>query len=156
MPPTDGSRSRAAYLALLGGETLAASAIFWTVFPLFQRLAIRSGQPQQPGIALEATVIAAALLLQGCYWTRYRLVPVWAPLRSPLLGHLLLFAGRASFFFASALFSVVFFRHVPQLSALPPLGTGVAKAAAFLFVLFALFCYALEIERLGRAIEGPG
>ncbi len=79
-----------------------------------------------------------------------------APVRNAFIGHLLLFAARASFFFGSALFSAIFFRHLPQLDALPPLGQGVAKAVVFMTVLFSLFCYSLEVERLGREVEqGP-
>lgn len=142
---------RLAYAALLAGETLAASAIFWTAFPLFQRIASRSGQ--QLDTSVEAVLVAAAIFLQACYWTRYRRVRVWAPVHSPVLGHLLLFAGRSSFFFGSALFSAIVFRHVPQLTSLPPLAEGLPKAAGFTLILFSLFCYALEIERLGRAVE---
>ena len=74
-------------------------------------------------------LVAAALVLQGCYWTRYRRVPVWAPFRGAVVGHLLLFAGRASFIFGSAAFSTIAFRHVPQLATLPPLGASLLKAA---------------------------
>lgn len=156
MPTPDAvpGRARIVYLLLLCGETAAASVIFWVSFPVFQAIVHRAGQPQTLDVSFEVTVTSAAVLLQVCYWIRYWRVPIWAPLRNPVAGHLLLFAGRASFFFGSALFSAIVFRHIPQLDAVPPLGQGAAKAAGFLFVLFALFCYALEVERLGRAIEG--
>ncbi|RDL50612.1 hypothetical protein BLJAPNOD_01733 [Ensifer sp. M14] len=64
-----------------------------------------------------------------------------------------MFASRASFVFGGALFSVIFFRHVPQLEVLPPLGQGIAKTLGVMAVLFALFCYSLELERLGKVIE---
>jgi hypothetical protein len=97
--------------------------------------------------------MAAVLLVQACYWARYRYVPVWAPVRSVLAGHLLLFASRVSFFFGGALFSAIFFRHVPQLEMLPPLGQSLVKGCGVMVLLFTVFCYSLELERLGRAIE---
>jgi uncharacterized membrane protein YhhN len=64
-----------------------------------------------------------------------------------------MFASRASFFFGGALFSAIFFRHIPQLDALPPLGQAIAKTLGVAALLFALFCYSLELERLGRSME---
>lgn len=147
-------RPAASYLLLLGLQTAAASLLFWTVFPTFQRIVMRSGQPQRLDASMVLAALASVVVLQVCYWVRYRHVPVWAPLRSALLGHLLVFASRASFFFGGALFSAVVFRHIPQLGFLPPLGQGLAEALGLLAVLFSLFCYSLELERLGRAIEG--
>lgn len=157
MPADRGSAARhAAYLSLLGLQTAAASLLFWTIFPTFQRLVLRSGQPQMLEARTVLVALAAVLVLQACYWVRYHHVPVWAPLGSALIGHLLVFASRASFFFGGALFSAVVFRHIPQLGFLPPLGQGLAEALGLFAVLFSLFCYSLELERLGRAIETGG
>lgn len=147
------SRSAAVYVALLLVQTVAASALFWIIFPLFQKLVTQSGQPQQLETFVMVGVGAAAIVMQLCYWTRYWYVAVWGPFHSSVVGHILVFASRASFFFGGALFSAIFFRHVPQLDALPPLGQSIAKALGVLAVLFALFCYSLELERLGRTIE---
>jgi hypothetical protein len=146
-------RSAAIYVALLLMQTGAASVLFWIVFPLFQKLLTGSGYPQQldPFVAIGATT--AAIIMQLCYWARYQHVAVWGPFHSAFAGHILMFASRASFFFGGALFSVIFFRHVPQLDALPPLGQGMAKALGVMAILFALFCYSLELERLGKVIE---
>lgn len=151
--PVGAGGAACAYAALLLVQTGAASAVFAIIFPLFQKLLMQSGQPQQLGTSVVVGVAAAAMVMQVCYWTRYRLVAVWGPFHSPAVGHMLMFASRASFFFGGALFSVIFFRHVPQLEVLPPLGQGMAKALGVIAVLFALFCYSLELERLGKAIE---
>lgn len=45
-----------------------------------------------------------------------------------VVGDLVLFASRTSFFFSGAVFSVIFFRHFPQLDVLPPVAQGLAKA----------------------------
>ncbi len=143
-------------LLLLGIQTAAASVLFWTIFPVFQAVMLRAGQAQQLECSFLILIAAATLVLQISYWTRYWQVPLWAPVRSAFLGHILLFLSRISFFFGSALFSAVFFRHVPQLEILPPLEQSIAKAIGFMAILFALFCYSLELERLGRAVERPG
>lgn len=148
------SRSGAlAYAFLLLAQTAAASVLFWTIFPIFRRIIAQIGQPQELNGATELTVLGGVIILQCCYWVRLRFVKVRAPLHNLFIGHLFLFASRASFFFGGALFSVFFFRHVPEFEALPPLAQSLATVFAVLAVLFSLFCYSLELERLGRAIE---
>lgn len=151
--PVAADRSSAVYVTLLLVQTAAASVLFWMIFPLFQKLVMRSGQPQQLETSVVIGVVTAAIVMQMCYWVRYRHVVVWRPCHSSFVGHILMFASRASFFFGGALFSVIFFRHVPQLEVFPPLGQGIAKALGVMAVLFALFCYSLELERLGKVIE---
>jgi hypothetical protein len=142
-----------AYASLLLAQTAAASVLFWTIFPIFRRIIAQIGQPQELNGATALTVVSGVIILQCCYWIRLRYVKVHAPLHSVFIGHLFLFASRASFFFGGALFSVFFFRHIPEFDALPPLAQSVATVFAVLAVLFSLFCYSLELERLGRAIE---
>lgn len=149
----DAGRRAAGYLLLLGVQTLAACVLLLAVFPLFQQIVLQSGRPQPLPPATAVTALAAAAVMQACYWTRYCRVPVPALPGGAVAGHLLMFASRVSFLFGGALFSVIFFRHLPQLDALPPLGQGIAKALGFMALLFALFCHALELERLGRGME---
>ena len=141
------------YLSLLGIQSAAATALLWTVFPIFQQIMTRPGEPGLLDAATATSAIAAVVVMQVCYWTRYHHVPLWVPVHSTAAGHVLMFASRASFFFGGALFTAIFFRHAPQLYALPPLGQSIAKAIGIMALLFALFCYSLELERLGRAIE---
>lgn len=148
------SRRAATYGGLLILQTAAASCLFWMILPIFRRMVSRFGEPQVLELWRFATIIGCVLVLQSCYWIRLQRVPICIPFHNVVVGHLLLFASRASFFFGGAFFSAIFFRHVPELSALPPLGQGFAKALAVLAILFALFCYSLELERLGKAIEG--
>lgn len=142
-----------AYLALLAVHTAAAGALLAVVFPLFQQIVSRSGEPQPLETSTAVMALAATLAMQGCYWTRYRHMPVAALRGGAVAGHVVMFAGRVSFFFGGALFSAIFFRHAPQLDALPPPGQAIAKTLGVMTLLFALFCYALELERFGRAIE---
>ena len=149
----NGPRAALFYAVLLGLQTAAAIFLFWIIFPIFLRLVSNLGAQQELGLPFQLAALSGVAVLQVCYWTRLRWVPVVAPFRSVVVSHIMLFASRISFFFGGALFSAIFFRHVPQLEALPPMAQGIAKAAGVLAVLFALFCYSLELERLGRAIE---
>jgi hypothetical protein len=50
---------------------------------------------------------------------------------------------------------MIFFRHIPELDVLPPLEQSVIKILILISILSALFCYSLELERLGKAFEEP-
>jgi len=156
MKKSDASRSTAtAYAGLLFAQTLITGFVFWIMVPIFRQMVSRAGERLDiNGITL-VTVIGAVAVLQCCYWVRYFWVPVRAPFHGVVVAHLLMFASRASFFFGGALFSAVFFRHIPELAAFPPIAEGLARIAAVFGCLFALFCYSLELERLARAIAEP-
>ena len=141
------------YAGLLALQTGAASFLFWIIFPVFLRVISNIGLRQELDVWVQVAALGGVAVLQACYWIRLCWVPVAAPFRNVFIGHIVLFISRVSFFFGGALFSAIFFRHVPELDALPPMVQGIAKGAGILAVLFALFCYSLELERLGRAIE---
>ncbi|GGF67989.1 hypothetical protein GCM10007301_29630 [Azorhizobium oxalatiphilum] len=97
----------------------------------------------------------AATVSQICYWTRVSSTPLPRSFRNVILGHLLSFAGRLSFIFGAALFSFYFLRHMPAME-LERLDIGSALRGSFLIaILFVLFCYSLELERLGVALQMP-
>jgi hypothetical protein len=100
-------------------------------------------------------LVASAALLHCCYWSRLKWVPVTPPFHSSFVAHLLFFASRVCFFFGGALFSAIFFRHIPELDAFQPFGEAVVKILYVAGTLFGLFCYSLELDRLGKAIEEP-
>jgi hypothetical protein len=143
----------ALYVGLLAVQTAAATFMFWVVFPLFQQLIVQLGEPQELTLPTEVKIISGTLVLQCAYWARYRWIAIWVPFYSALIGHLIQFAGRVSFFFGGALFSVIFFRHLPELDAFPTIGEVASRGFVIFWVLFALFCYSLELDRFGRAME---
>jgi hypothetical protein len=61
--------------------------------------------------------------------------------------------GRLSFIFGGALFSVAFFRHLPQLDQGADILVTTSRGMLLVGSLFALFCFSLELERLGRSLE---
>lgn len=149
------NKTASLYALLLCTQTAAATFLFWLVFPLFRQMILRLGEPQEIGIAVEFEIVAGTLVLYFAYWARYHRVEIRAPFHNAFVGHLVQFGSRISFFFGGALFSALFFRHLPELSVLPTIGELARRAVIVLGVLFALFCYSLELDRLGKAIEEP-
>ena len=93
--------------------------------------------------------------MQSAYWYRIRRVPVSICKTNIVLGHAVLFLGRLSFIFGGALFSVTAFRRLPALEVLPPIHLLGIRGVLVFAVLFSLFCFALEIERIGNALLPP-
>ncbi|AMJ62016.1 hypothetical protein [Bosea sp. PAMC 26642] len=141
------------YLFLLATQTAAATFLFWVIFPLFHQMITQIGKPQDVSHLIEVEICLGTVVLHGAYWARYRWVTLQAPFHSPFIGHLVQFASRVSFFFGGAVFSALFFRHLPELDTLPSIDQTLVKGLVVLGVLFALFCYSLELDRLGKAIE---
>lgn len=144
-----------AYFGLLAIQTGAAIALIWTTFPVFRSMSAHLGQVAQLSPWVDVAAASSALVLHCAYWTRYRHVPIAVPIHNALIGHIVVFIGRASFFFGSAFFSLIFFRHIPEIVSFPSLSQAFFRGAGLIWVLFALFCYSLELDRLGRAIEAP-
>jgi hypothetical protein len=143
------------YSALLLGQTVAALSLFWLAFPIFSWLVTHLGERQNLRLSDQIAIALSALLLHCLYWARLRWVSVVAPCHNIVVSHLCAFASRISFFFGGALFSAVFFRHLPELEILPPLGQTIAQSLYIAAILFGLFCYSLELDRLAKAIEEP-
>ena len=97
--------------------------------------------------------MCSSVLLHCFYWFRLNFVAIVPPCDNVFLAHLVAFSSRISFFFGGALFSAVFFHHLPELEVLPPLGQTVVKAIYVAAVLFGLFSYSMELDRLARSIE---
>jgi hypothetical protein len=141
------------YALLLGAQTACAAVVLANIHAGFRLLIENIGahNAAKPGSLIP--IVSAAALGQACYWYRLRNVPVPASYRNIPLGHLLAFASRLGFIFGGALFSVYFLRHAPEL-ALAPLAIA-WRGAVLIAILFSLYCYTLELERLGGALQLP-
>jgi hypothetical protein len=140
------------YLLLFAIQMFGSDFIVWQGLPAFRQLLLSPGaQPASTPYDGNA-VVAVLLTMQVAYW--YRLLRVPIPFRgsSLALGHLFLFLGRLNFIFGSALFSIVLFRHVPELGPGADILLMVHRGVVFVISLFALFCFTLELERLGMAL----
>jgi hypothetical protein len=90
-------------------------------------------------------------VMQISYWYRLLRIPVPFQRSNVILHHVFLFLGRLSFIFGSALFSVVVFRHLPELDREADIFLMLLRGIMLVGALFTLFCASLEVERLGQA-----
>jgi hypothetical protein len=144
------------YLLLFAIQMFGSDFIVWKGLPAFRQLVLSPGE-QPASTAYDGnTVLAVLFAMQAAYW--YRLLRVAIPFRGPslALSHLFLFLGRLNFIFGSALFSIVLFRHVPELGSGIDILLMARRGVVLAISLFALFCFTLELERLGMALgEAP-
>ena len=120
--------------------------ILWNAVPIHQRLLMgHTAQQADPRIFVLGAV--AVILIQSAYWIRLRCFPPLRFKRQLVLGHAIQFLGRLSFVFIGGMFGVVFFTRFQQLEF------SVWKVSVLLAVLFSMFCYALDLDRLGKAFS---
>jgi hypothetical protein len=142
------------YLVLFAIQVFGAIALVWQELPEFRQVAINPGEQLAHDTFADLVTLGLLLVMQISFWYRQLHVPI--PFRRPniFLNHVFLFLGRLSFIFGSALFSVVVFRHLPELNRGIDIPLAVMRGMILVGCLFALFCASLEVERLGQAFEG--
>lgn len=150
------NRSKAViYLMLLAIQVLGGIIFVCQELPAFTHVVLHPGQQLSPDMHSD---LMAAIVLSGmqiAYWYRLSCVPVPTLRSNVFLSHALLFLGRLSFVFGSALFSVVLFRHVPELTDDADILLMAKRGPLLVASLFALFCASLEVERVGNAFATP-
>jgi hypothetical protein len=142
------------YLLLLAIQILGALIFIWQQLPEFRQVVINPGEQLPYDAFSDLSAVGVLFVMQISFW--YRLLNIPIPFRRPnmILNHVLLFLGRLSFIFGSALFSVVVFRHLPEMGRDTDMLLATRRGVVFVGCLFALFCSSLEVERLGQAFEG--
>jgi hypothetical protein len=148
----EGRRAALLYWLLLALHAAGALTILGFIHGAFRALIDSIGQQQPISPADLLRLGAAVAVCQFCYWFRFYRLPVPAG-RHILAGHALVFASKIGFIFGGALFSLFFLRHLPELS-LSHQAFGLAwRGAIVVATLFALYCFTLELERLGNALQ---
>jgi len=151
---TDGEHPETAlYWLLLAIQIFGAISFVWQELPEFGQVLDNPGEQLPKNTKADLMVAGVFFVMQIAFWIRVFRVPV--PFRRPniFLNHVCLFLGRLSFIFGSALFSVVVFRHLPELDRDTDFLLMIPRGMIFVGCLFALFCTSLEVERLGQAFE---
>jgi hypothetical protein len=144
--------ARATYLLLLAVQIIGAIFLIATELPDFRQLALHPGEQLPYLRGDDFALIVALVIMQVAYWVRLQRVPIPFQGSSAVLSHILLFLGRLSFIFGGALFAVVFFRHIPELDQSADAPLMARRGLLLIGMLFALFCFTLELERLGTAL----
>jgi hypothetical protein len=143
----------AIYLFVLAIQMFGAIFFVWQQLPSFRQVLLNPGEQLPYDICSDFVTVCVLCVMQVSYW--YRLLHIPIPFRrsNVILNHLFLFLGRLSFIFGSALFSVVVFRHLPEMSREADILLMSLRGAILVSSLFALFCSSLELERLGQAFH---
>jgi hypothetical protein len=142
-----GFRSRRIrYWTLFAVESAGLLYIIVEALPLYRAL-LRGPVGDRPGFHLLVPMASATAVMQACYWTKRKIRMRLRHDDNPFLGHVLLFVSRLSFIFAVAAFSLMMFTRSMD-TATSPVGIAVLVAATF-----AQFCYARELEVLGRRMD---
>ena len=154
MRPNQERPKTAIYLLLLAIQIVGAIAFVWQQLPEFRQVLTNPGEQLAKDASSDLMTAGILFVMQVSFWVRLLLVPIPFRRSNLLLNHVLLFLGRLSFIFGSALFSVVVFRHLPELDRQTDFVLMAGRGTIFVGCLFALFCTSLEVERLGQAFEG--
>jgi hypothetical protein len=148
-PPASPLRFR----LLMTAETAAIAALLWGSAPIYRAILAAPGQQLADIPSSPFLIIAGLVVFHAAYWHRLRQVPVAIGGRSLLLSHLVVFTGRLCFVFGGSMFALVAFRHVPEMGQIVDPLRLISRSLAMLAVLFSLFCYVLELERIGVALH---
>ena len=142
------------YLSVLAIQISGAIVFVWQLLPEFRQIAVNPGAQLPRDSFSDPVAVSILLVMQISFWCR--LLYIRIPFRRPnvILNHVFLFLGRLSFIFGSALFSIVVFRHLPELGPETDIFLAARRGIILVGCLFALFCTSLEVERLGQAFEG--
>jgi hypothetical protein len=153
MQSDNGHPKTALYWLLLAIQIAGAISFVWQELPEFGQVLENPGEQLPENTKSDLMIAGIFFVMQISFWIRVRSVPI--PFRRPnlFLNHVFLFFGRLAFIFGSALFSVVVFRHLPELGRDTNFLLMIQRGAIFVGCLFALFCTSLEVERLGQAFE---
>jgi hypothetical protein len=121
--------------------------IYVISIPLYRRLIAEPGG--EGGKEEVVWSLLAIVLMQAAYWCRHRIVPeLPRVLPNAPFGHAVLLLGHLVFDVAVIFFTFMFIAHPPEFQR------ALLNYAITIAGIFALFCYSLELERLGKAFQG--
>jgi len=137
------------YFLLLAIEAAGAMAILWHGLPLYRRMLSGGVAFEQADASSVTWAVIGIVLIQTAYWaSTFKVFPLLSVPRHVLAGHAALFLARLNFVFVSSLFAVVVFSKPVDLEFVA------WRAATLVAVLFSMFCFSLELERLSRCLLG--
>ena len=138
--------SARAYPMLLALEVLGAIIILWHGVPIYRSL-LQGTLVKGADLTVMVWAIVGSLLIQTAYWIST--LKVFSLLSVPhhiFAGHVVLFFARLNFVFVGGLFSAVVIVRDADLEFVP------WRAALLSGVLFSMFCFSIELERLGKLL----
>jgi hypothetical protein len=149
----DPPASRLRFRLLLAAQTAAIVALLWGAAPIYRAILAAPGHQLADIPSSPFLIIVGLIVFHAAYWHRLRRVPVAVTARSVFLSHVVMFTGRLCFIFGGSMFALIAFRHVPDMGQIVDPLRLTSRSMVMLAVLFSLFCYALELERIGSALN---
>jgi hypothetical protein len=132
------------YPFLLASEIAGAVIILWHGVPIYRSLLERTFVENRDGSAV-AWAIAGLVLIQAPYWlSTFKVFPSLAVSPHIFAGHVIAFISRLNFVFVSGLFASLVYMRGPEIEFVP------WRAIMLAAVLFSMFCFSLELERLAK------
>ena len=144
------------YLLLFVAQSVCAAVLISQCPSIYSGLLRNPGNPQHFQGQTMALIALSAVVMQSAYWYRVFNIPLPVENKRVVTGHVILFIGRLLFIVATSLFSVVLYRHMPEIEFARNWSTILSHGVLLLAMLFSLYCYTAELERLGVALRGQG
>ncbi len=136
------------YFSLLSLQTGGGVILLVNMIPLYQLMALDFSNYRPH--ARPWWAIAGMLLIQVAYWVRVRLQPPLPRTRNIVLGHFVSFAAKLSFVIVASSFGLMF---LTRFKDLRDMNYSPLRVLATLTILFSLFCWTLELERLAKVLQ---
>jgi len=137
------------FWVLFAAQALGAAIILRAVVPLYRELALHGADPRD-GPSVRLWAIAGLAIIHLAYWKAWHSFKNVTLPRQILLAHLFQFAARLNFVFAGAMFSVAYFARPEHIVF------QFFRCLLLLCILFSIFCFSLQLERIANAFAGNG
>jgi hypothetical protein len=132
------------YPFLLAIEVAGAVTILWHGLPIYRSL-LEQTFVEHAEATVVGWAIAGIVLIQAPYWlSTFKVFPSLAVSPHIFAGHVLAFIARLNFVFASGLFASLVYARGAEIEFVP------WRALLLAAVLFSIFCFSLELERLAK------
>jgi hypothetical protein len=141
------------YLFVLAIQIFGAIDFVWQQLPEFRQVAVNPGEQLPYDSYSDLVTVGILAIMQIAFWYRQLYIPIPFQRSNMVLNHLFLFLGRLSFIFGSALFSVVVFRHLPELGPETDILLAVKRGVILVGCLFALFAPVLKWKDWARRLK---
>ena len=139
------ARGRWRFSALFGAQTIGSAFLYWTGLLLYRQVLADPASHETHNWTL-VWVLSSIALMQTAYWVSYHVRPPLPRFGNALLGHAILFVARMGFVLPTSLFGFVFVQQRLEFEI------SIFECLVIVVGLFSLYCYARELERLGRSI----
>lgn len=132
------------YPLLLALEVAGAVTILWHGLPIYRSLLERTYVEHANGSAV-GWAIAGIVLIEGPYWlSTFKVFPSLKVSPHIFAGHVIVFLSRLNFIFVSGLFASLVYARSDEIEFIA------WRAIMLAAVLFSMFCFSLELERLAK------